>query len=143
MSKVSGMKKIVTMVLILCLGAFFIQLSGQQANTQKNEKKGGFAVGGGDNTRQQEVKKRSIDLDEEVEASEKAEEAVPALPVPPVQATVPQDTARAGRDNAAQGNAYGQDKGGLEGKDFGQARSQAAREKQKAKKIPKSKAKRR
>jgi hypothetical protein len=90
------MKKIMTMILILCFGTFSVQLFGQQTRTPKNEKKGSFAVGGYDNTRQPEVKKRSIDLDEEVEMPEKAEKAAPAMPPPPApdQVTSPQDNSK-------------------------------------------------
>ncbi len=142
------MKKLIILVIVFCIGAFSAHVFGQQENTQKNEKKGGFAVGGYDNAKKtQEVKKRSVDIGEEAEVSEKAAESVaPPPPPPPVpeQAAAPvpdREKDRKIKDKENKGNAYGKDKSGLEGKDSGQARSQDAKAKQKSKNAGKSKAK--
>lgn len=138
------MRKLLTLALVLCIGAFSGYAFGQQKDAQKNEKKGGFAVGGYDNAKQQqtqEVKKRSVDLNEAAE--EKAAEVVapPAQVSPPPPPPVPDQKAKQ-TDKEGQGNAYGKDKGGLEGKEFGQTRAQSAKDKQKAKKNSKSKSRR-
>lgn len=125
------MKKILTILLMMFIGGFSGTAFGQEKAPK--EKKGGFAVGGYDNTRQEEkstVTKRSVIIPEEEAPAEKAaEEAMPS------QAPAPAPTADVEKQQKeAQGNAYGKDKGGLEEKEFGQARSQDARSKQKAKK---------
>jgi len=140
------MKKLLTFLLILCIGAISGNAFGQEKKTK--DKKGGFAVGGYDNTRQEEkatVTKRSVVIPEEEAPAEKAaEEAKPAPAPEPAPAVAPPapPAAEAKPQKDAQGNAYGKDKDGLEGKDFGQARSQDAKDKQKPKKD-KSKGKRR
>ncbi len=129
------MKRFLILALVLCVGAFSGYVSGQQKDTQKNEKKGGFAVGGYDAAKQQqtqEVKKRSVNLNEEAEAAEKAAEVVP----PPIQAPPPPPP-----PTPAQ-KAKEADKEGLEGKESGQTRAQDTREKLKAKKNTKSKGRR-
>ena len=133
------MKKLLTLTLIMIFGIISGNIFGQEKKTQ--EKKGGFAVGGYDNSRQAEkpaVTKRSVIIDEEAAPAEKAAEEVMPAPAP---APAP-SAAEAKPQKDAQGNAYGKDKDGLEGKDFGQARSQDAKAKQKPKKE-KSKGKRR
>lgn len=136
-----------TMVLVLCIGAFSGHVFGQQTDAQKNEKKGGYAVGGYDAAKQSKEVKRSIEIKEDVEAQQKEEVALPPAPaepaqVPPPPPPVPGDekTDKV-KDKDAQGNAYGKDKEGLEGKEFGQARSLDAKAKQKSKNTPKSKGK--
>lgn len=139
------MKKLLTMVLVLCLGASFTNVFGQQTDGGKNEKKGGFTVGGYNNAKQMEVKKRSIEINEQAEKTEKSEDAaVPPPPPPPAQAPLPDsvpapEKGKKVMDKDSQGNTYSKDKGGLEEKDFSQARLQSAKEKQKAKKNSKSK----
>jgi len=117
------MKKLFTLLLILCIGVLSGNAFGQDKKTQ--EKKGGFSVGGYDNTRQEEkstVTKRSVVIPEEAPPAEKAaEEAMPAPAPAPAPAMAPSAP---------------------EGKDIGQEKSQTSREKEKAKKN-KSKGKRR
>jgi len=127
------MKKLLTIVMILCIGAGYSCAFGQDAKTQKENKKGGFAVGGYDNTRQEEkstVTKRSVVIPEEAEPAEKSVEEA-ATPVPtqaPVAAPQAPET-NAGKP--VQGN-----------KEIGQAPSQDTKSKQKAKKNSKAKSKR-
>jgi hypothetical protein len=123
------MKKYLTLALVICIGVLSGNAFGQEKKTQ--DKKGGFSVGGYDNTRQEEkatVTKRSVVITEEEAPAEKAaEEAMPepapapamAPPAPPPPEAKPQ-----------------------EGKDAGQASSQDARDKQKPRKE-KAKGKRR
>lgn len=121
------MKKFLTLVLLICIGAFSGNTFGQEKTTR--DKKGGFAVGGYDNTRQEEkatVTKRSVVItDEETPAEKAAEEAIPEQVAAPAPAPAPAMAPPA-----------------PEGKDKGQARSQDTRDKQKPRKD-KSKGKRR
>ncbi|MCX6328503.1 MAG: hypothetical protein NTZ85_03165 [Bacteroidia bacterium] len=114
------MKKLLTLVLILCIGIISGNAFGQDKKKQE-ERKGGFAVGGFDNTRQDKAVKRSVEVSEEAAPAEKAAEAMPpepaAAPVPPAD--------QAKEQKELQGN---------------QARSQAAKDKQ-LNKHSKSKAK--
>jgi len=115
------MKKLLTLTLIMIFGIISGNLFGQEKKTQ--EKKGGFAVGGYDNSRQAEkpaVTKRSVIIDEEAAPAEKAAEEVMPAPAP----------APAMAPNAPAGKVAGQEK------------AQAAKDKQKPKKE-KSKGKRR
>jgi len=130
------MKKILAFLLIMSFGFFSGTVFGQDKKNQ--EKKGGFSVGGYDNTRQEEkstVTKRSVVIPEEAAPGDKAaEEAMPAPAPAPAMAPPPPPAAEAKSAKDAQGNAYGKDKEGMEGKEFGQARAQDAKSKQKAKK---------
>lgn len=119
------MKKLITLALVLCIGMLYSNVYGQQTQTQKNDKKGGFAVGGSDQAKPSKVTKRGVDIPEEAGPVEKAEEA-PKPPTPsepvigPVEAREP-----------------------TEGTEAGKLRSQVAKEKQKPKKDPGTKGKRR
>ncbi len=115
------MKKLLTLVLILFIGIISGNAFGQE-NKKQEERKGGIAVGGFDNTRQDKAVKRSVEVPEEAAPAEKAAEAMPsepaAAPVPPAeQAKEPKEP----KDN--------------------QARSQAAKDKQKSNKQSKLKSK--
>jgi len=101
------MKKLLTLSVILCFAALSGNAYSQEKKTQ--DKKGGFAVGGYDNTRQEEkatVTKRSVVItDEEAPAEKAAEEAIPeSAPAmaPPAPEAKPQ--------KEDQGNVYGKDK---------------------------------
>jgi hypothetical protein len=140
------MKKLITLVLVICIGALYANVSGQQAETKKNEKKGGFAVGGYDQTKTPaKPAKRGIDIPEEaagvpapaMEAKEAKDMDVAKEGQEPVEVM------KAEKPKENNGNAYGQDNRGPEKKEIGQERSPAAKEKQKARKNPKSKGKRR
>ncbi len=126
------MKKLLSLILILCTGSLISISFGQDKKTQ--EKKGGFAVGGYDNTRQEQqapVTKRSVIITEEAAPAEKsAEEAMPEPAAAPAPAKAPQAPAPAMAPPAP------------EGKDTGQEKSTTARDKEKAKKS-KSKGNRR
>jgi hypothetical protein len=119
------MKKSLVLLLLFCFAIFSAKTYGQE--TKEKERKGGFAVGGYDNTRQQQdkvVTKRSVELPAEEEQAEKAAEPEK---VPAANEAKPQE--------GDKGNAYGKDKDGLEGKEFGQTRSQQAKAKTKVKKV--------
>jgi hypothetical protein len=137
------MKKLMTIVLVLCIGAFSGHAFGQQPNAQKNEKKGGFAVGGYDEAKPSKEVKRSIDINEEVEAPQKAEEALPSPPAAPAQvlpSPVNENTNKV-KEKDAQGNAYGTDKQEPAIKESGQSGSQDTKAKKKSKNASKSKEK--
>jgi len=130
------MKKLFILILIFGVAGFSGKSFGQQTKEKETEKRGGFAVGGYDNTRQQSdkpVTKRSVQLPDDELPAEKAAEAEKAPAAAPSQVPPPPaDEAKPKKDD--KGNAYGQNKEGLEGKEFGQARSDAAKNKQKPKK---------
>ncbi len=126
------MKKSLVLLLLFCFAVFSANSYGQE--TKEKERKGGFAVGGYDNSRQQQdnvVTKRSVELPAEEGEAEKAAEPEKA---PAGNVAKPQE--------GEKGNAYGKDKDGLEGREFGQNRSQQAKARTKAKKV-KSKGNRR
>jgi hypothetical protein len=107
------MKKLLTLLLIICFGALSGNAFGQEKKTQ--DKKGGFSVGGYDNTRQEgkaTVTKRSVVITEEAEPAEKAvEEAASAQPAAaPAPAPVMAPAPEAKPQEESQGNAYGKDK---------------------------------
>jgi hypothetical protein len=77
------MKKLFILILILGVAGLSGKAFGQQAKEKETEKRGGFAVGGYDNTRQESdksVTKRSVQLPADEIPAEKAAEAekVPA-----------------------------------------------------------------
>jgi hypothetical protein len=106
------MKSLIVLLLFVCLGAFTTNLSAQENRNAKTQeaKKGGFAVGGFDASRQESAKtvKRSVDMNEEAEVSEKSEveEAVP--PTTPAEAMPA--AAPAPVPEQKEGNAAGKDK---------------------------------
>ena len=108
------MKKIITFLLIMSVGFLSGNTFGQEKKTQ--EKKGGFSVGGYDNTRQEQqapATKRSVVIPEEAAPAEKSvEEAASAQPAPAPAMAPPAP----------------------EGKDTGQDKSISARDREKAKK---------
>jgi hypothetical protein len=126
------MKRLLTLFLIICIGALSGNAFGQDKKTQ--DKKGGFSVGGYDNTRQEQqapATKRSVVIPEEAAPAEKSvEEAMPEPAAAPAPAKAPQAPAPAMAPPAP------------EGKDTGQEKSTTARDKEKAKKS-KSKGNRR
>jgi hypothetical protein len=128
------MKKLLTLVLILSIGIISGNAFGQ-ADKKQEERKGGIAVGGFDNTRQDKAVKRSIEVSEEAAPAEKAAEAMPSEPV---AAPTPM-TEQAQEPKEPKGNAFSQNKGGPEGKEISDARSKAAKDKQKSNKQSKSK----
>ncbi|MCU0457326.1 MAG: hypothetical protein MUE74_13595 [Bacteroidales bacterium] len=140
------MKKLVILSLFIGLGCISGKVCGQEAKTQgtkEQDRRGGFAVGGYDNTRTE--RKRSVPLPPAEEQAEKAADVEKAAVTIPAQEAAPAPVAKpteANPEKDAAGNAYGKDKGGLEGKEFGQTRAQDAKDKQKAKKT-KTKGKRR
>lgn len=110
------MKQLITLVLIFFIGGISFSIFGQE--TKKENKKGGFAVGGYDNTRQEEtvVKKRSIQIPEEAEPAEEAIEMKEKAA--PVMAT---SKPEAEPEKEAVGNASVKKNKGVEGKKPGQA----------------------
>jgi hypothetical protein len=105
------MKKFLTLLLILCIVGIFGNAFGQDKKTQ--EKKGGFAVGGYDNTRQEKstVTKRSVDIPAEAAPAEKAMEVEEPAAVQPSQAPEPAPAATDAKpQREAQGNTSTKDK---------------------------------
>ena len=136
--------------MILCLTMYAGTTFGQNTKEKKSDRKGGFAVGGYDQARQSKAPTRSMEVREEADKSLKdfeAEEAAEAgvkpdvlMPTPPAVANEapvsPSKEARGSvKAKGKKGNAYGRNKEGTEGKDFGQSRSDDAKSKQKPKSI--------
>lgn len=132
---------------------------GQNTKEKKSDRKGGFAVGGYDQARQSKAPTRSMEVREEADKSLKEFEAEEAkevkeareegvkpdvpMPTPPAEANeapvAPSREATGNvKDKVNKGKAFGKNKGGTEGKDFGQSRSNDARAKQKPKSISNS-----
>jgi hypothetical protein len=103
------MKKIIVILLLTGIGAFTSNLSAQENSDAKTQeaKKGGFGVGGFDASRQESAKsvKRSVNLNDEAEVSEKAvmEYALPSAQ--PVEAMPSAASSPATRQK--EGNANG------------------------------------
>lgn len=77
------MKKLIVLVLILGIGSMTSNLSAQENRDTKTQdaKKGGFAVGGFDASRKETKDvKRSVNMNEEAEVSEKSMEEMPPMP---------------------------------------------------------------
>jgi hypothetical protein len=118
------MKKLLIIVLILGIGGFSGLAFGQEAKAKEKDRKGGFAVGGYDNTRQEKdkaVTKRSVELPDDDQQAEKAMEVEKVPAAAPAQAPAPQ---------ASEAKPQNEDKG----KATGQASSKDAKSKQKVKK---------
>ena len=107
------MKKLMTLVLVICICIISGNAFGQEKEKQ-NERKGGIAVGGFDNTRQDKAVKRSIEVSEQEAVP--VEKAAEAMPAEPAAATVP--PAEEAKDNKEQ---------------IGQARSHDAKKNSKSK----------
>lgn len=144
------MKKLITLLMILCLAMFAGKTFGQDTKEKKSDRKGGFAVGGYDQARQSKAPTRSMEVREEADKSLKEFEAAEAkeegvkpdvpMPTPPAEANeapvAPSKEARGKiKDKGKKGNAYSRNKGSTEGKDLGKSRTDDARSKQKPKNI--------
>lgn len=97
------MKKIVTIALVLCFGLFAGNAYGQQVQVKEKAKA------------QKEVKIQKGDVEKVMERNKAAEKGME------------KEMEKAGENKDPQGNAYGQKKGGLEGKEFGNARAPDAK----------------
>jgi len=87
------MKKLLILVLILGIGGISGIAFGQETKGKEKERKGGFAVGGYDNTRQEKdkaVTKRSVELPADDQPAEKAVEVEKVPAAEPAQAPAPQ-----------------------------------------------------
>ena len=126
------MKKLFAFVIVICLVIFTGSVFGQNATKNKNDKKGGFAVGGYDQSRKAKEPTRSIVFKEEAEKSEKdveaeksnedvvkAEDPAPAMEAKEAPAVV---TAKE-KEKGKQGNTYSYNKDKSGGKDLGHTRS--------------------
>jgi hypothetical protein len=92
---ISKMKKLATLVLVICIGILSGKAFGQETE-KKNERKGGIAVGGFDNTRQDKAVTRSVEVPEEKAVpAEKAAESMPLeQAAAPAQAPQPDKQAK-------------------------------------------------
>ena len=69
------MKKLFSFIVIICIVLFCSTAYGQDAAKNKNDKKGGFSVGGYDQTRKSTETTRGVVINKEVEKADKAAEA--------------------------------------------------------------------
>lgn len=136
------MKKLFAFVIVICMVIFTGSAFGQGATKSKNDKKGGFAVGGYDQSRKAKEPTRSIVFKEEVEKSEKDAEAEKSnedgvkaeAPAPAVEAKESPAAIRPKeKEKVKQGNVYGHNKGEPNGKNLGKPRSNEPKSKQKPK----------
>ena len=124
------MKKLFAFVIVICMVIFTGSAFGQGATKSKNDKKGGFAVGGYDQSRKTNEATRSIFKEEPVKSEKdaeaeksnedgvKAEAPAPAVEAKEAPAAIPPKEKEKGK----QGNAYS-NKGGTSGKVLGHTRS--------------------
>jgi hypothetical protein len=115
------MKTLITITLALCLASGASNVYGQQTEKQKTEKA------------QKEVKMQKAGSEKQMEKEmEKAREGDKEMNRE-INKEIHMEAAKAGENPDPQGNAYGRNKGGLEGKEFGQARAADAKAARRAK----------
>jgi hypothetical protein len=136
------MKKLFAFIIVISIVILTGSAFGQDATKNKNDKKGGFAVGGYDQSRKAKEPTRSIIVKEEAEKSEKDVEAEKSnedgvkaeAPAPAMEAKeAPAAVRPKEKEKGKQGNAYDHSKGGTNGKNLGKARSSEAKSKPKPK----------
>jgi hypothetical protein len=119
------MKKLFSFMVVICIVLFCSTAFGQDAAKSKNDKKGGFSVGGYDQTRKSTGTTRGVVINKEVEKADKAVEAeksnedgakaeapapAPAMEAKEVPAAAPP------KEKAKPGNANNHNKSGTTGK---------------------------
>jgi hypothetical protein len=73
--KTNDMKKLFALLVVFCVVLFCGTAKGQNTEKSKNDKKGGFSVGGYDQTRKAKAPTRSVNINEDAEKAEKSVEA--------------------------------------------------------------------
>lgn len=144
--KTNNMKRLLSLLVVFCVVLFCGTAIGQNTEKNTNDKKGGFSVGGYDQTRKAKAPTRSVNINEEADNAEKSVEAEKAneegvkaeAPVPSMEAKEAPASARPKeKENGKPVNAYGHNKGKSGGKDLGKPRSGDAKSMQKPKDDPK------
>lgn len=143
------MKKVFALLVVFCVVLFCGTAIGQNTEKSKNDKKGGFSVGGYDQSRKAKAPSRSINIPEETEKAEKSveaeksnedvEKAMAPAPSPAMEAKEAPASARPKeKENGKHGSTYRQNKGKPEGKNLGKPRSPDAKPVQTPKDDPKN-----
>jgi len=126
------MKKIVSIVLVFCLALFAGNVYGQKAQKGKTfpvQKETKAQKAEGEEVTEQEKEAVKAKEGEKEQVMEKTQEGVKEKDLEKEKEMEKAKEA----DKDAQGNAYGKNKGELEGKEFGQARAADAKTKEGAK----------
>jgi hypothetical protein len=129
------MKKFFAFVFVMCIVMFSGNVFGQDAAKNKNDKKGGFSAGGFDQSRKSKAPTRSIEINKEVEKSdksiymEKSAEDTLKVAAPAPAAAEPKEGVK---EKDKQGNAYSNIKNNP-GKDNGHSDAKDAKSKEKPK----------
>ncbi|MGD0342563.1 MAG: hypothetical protein ABSA76_12735 [Bacteroidales bacterium] len=137
------MKKLFALLIVLCMILFCGTAMGQNTEKNTNDKKGGFSVGGYDQSRKSKAPTRSVVVNEaektekSVESEKSNEDGVKAVAPAPAPAMEAKEAPAAAKpkeiEKGKKGNAYGHNKGKTGGKDLGKTRSDDAKSKQKPK----------
>jgi hypothetical protein len=139
------MKKIFALIVALCIVLFCGTAFGQNTEKTTNDRKGGFSVGGYDQTRkakaptktrsivneEAEKDEKSIEADKSAEDGIKMEAPAPAAEAKEAPAAMPPKEKEKGK----QGDTYAHNKGKSGGKDLEQTRSNEAKSKDKPKNV--------
>jgi hypothetical protein len=128
------MKRLFALLFVLCVVLFCGTAIGQSTEKNTKDKKGGFSVGGYDQTRKSKAPTRSVNMNEQVEKSEKSVEAEKSnedvvkaeAPVPVMEAKEAPAAARP-KENGKQGNSKSHSKSKSKGKDLVKTRSTEAK----------------
>lgn len=119
------MKKLFSFIVVICIVLFCGTAYGQDAAKNKNDKKGGFSVGGYDQTRKSTETTRGVVINKEVEKADKSveaeksnEEGVKAEAPAPAPAMEAKEAPAAAppKEKSKPGNANNHNKGGTSGK---------------------------
>jgi colicin import membrane protein len=121
------MKKVVTLLLVMCFTVMTSQVFGQQNTKQKDDKTKKTEVKAKDSENQKDTLKIK---DGQKPPKKEGDELKEGETPPPVK--------EGDKADQGKGNAYGKDKQGLEGKEFGQARRDSTQDKNAQKKGAKS-----
>jgi hypothetical protein len=117
------MKRLLSLLIVFCIVLFCGTSIGQTPEKNKNDKKGGFSVGGYDQTRKAKAPTRSVNIPEETEKAEKSIEAEKANEeVEKAMAPAPAPAMEA-KEAPASAKPKGKEKGKTEGKVSGQKHS--------------------
>jgi hypothetical protein len=123
------MKRLLSLLIVFCIVLFCGTATGQNTEKNKNDKKGGFSVGGYDQTRKSKAPTRSISIPEETEKAEKSMEMEKANE--DVEKAMAPAPAMEAKEAPASARPKGKEKGKTEGKVSGQKNSVNTKSKQK------------
>jgi hypothetical protein len=123
------MKRLLSLLIVFCIVLFCGNAIGQNTGKPKNDKKGGFSVGGYDQTRKSMAPSRSVTIPEETEKAEKSVESEKANE--DVEKAMAPAPAMEAKEAPASARPKGKQKSKTEGKVSGQKHSVNSKAKQK------------